>query len=53
MALMEMRAAVCFIVQRFDFRVKDGFEFEKWKDGIEDWIVVMLPSLPVVFDARK
>lgn len=52
MALLEMRAVVCFIVQRFDLRVKDGFELDNWDDGIEDWFVTMLPSLPVVFNAR-
>lgn len=51
--LLEIRAVICFIVQRFNISIKDGFELEKWEDGIEDWFVTMLPSLLVVLDTRN
>lgn len=52
MALPQIRAIVSFIVQKFGLSIKDGFELEKWEDGIEDWFIMILLSLPVILHAR-
>jgi hypothetical protein len=50
---LELRAVVCFIVQRFDFKVKEGFRMESWEEGIKDFFVIRRPPLPVVVEARQ
>jgi cytochrome P450 len=53
LALVELRAITCYIVQRFNFRPKKGFNMKSWEEGIEDYFVVKRPPLPVVVEARR
>jgi len=53
LAIMELRALMCFVVQRIDFKAKDGFRMESWEEDIEDFVVLKRPALPVIVDARK
>jgi cytochrome P450 len=53
LALLELRAVTCFLVQKFTFKAKEGFNVESWEDGIQDYFVVKRPALPVVMDVRK
>lgn len=52
LAILELRAVVSFLVQRFDITAKGGPEWEQWEDGIEDWFATMLPPLPVHLKMR-
>jgi len=49
----ELRAVTCFIIQRFDFKPKEGFRMESWEEGIEDYFVAKRPALPVVVEVRR
>jgi cytochrome P450 len=53
LALVELRAVTCFIIQRFDFKPKEGFRMESWEEGIEDYFVAKRPALPVVVEVRR
>lgn len=52
LALRELRGLVCFIVQTFKFKVKEGFRLESWEEEIADFFVLKKPALPVVVEAR-
>jgi hypothetical protein len=43
----------CFLVQRFGFKAKEGFKMESWVEGIEDFLAIKRPPLPVVVEARR
>jgi cytochrome P450 len=53
LALLELRVVTCFIVQRFNFKAKDGFKLESWEEGIEDLFMIKRLPLPVVMEARS
>jgi hypothetical protein len=48
-----LREVTCFIVQRFNIKVKEGFRLESWEEGIEEFFVIRKPALPVVVEARR
>ena|ERR1700720_2309857 len=52
LALLELRVVTCFVVQKLNFKAKEGFKSDSWEDGIEDFFVVKRPPLPVVVEAR-
>ena len=41
------------MVQRFNFKVKEGFKLESWEEDIEDFFVIKKPALPVAMEARR
>jgi len=53
LALVELRAVTCYIIQRFDFKPKEGFRMESWEEGIKDYFVIKRPALPVVVEVRR
>ena len=53
LALLELRVITCFIVQKFNLKVKEGFRIETWEEGVEDFFVVKRPPLLVVMEARR
>jgi len=53
LALQQLRALVCFMVQRFDFTLGEGCELESWEDNIEDYFVMKRPPIPVVLQVRQ
>lgn len=56
LALLELRALVCHLLQKFDFHIPESeaqrMEFEKWEEGVRDHVVLSRPSLPVVVKVR-
>lgn len=46
------KTVICYVVQKFGFKVKEGFRIDAWEDGIGDFFVVKSPALPVVVEAR-
>ena len=38
-ALLETRAVLCALLQRFDIKGADGWKLNMWEDGIEDCYV--------------
>jgi cytochrome P450 len=52
LALLELRVVTCFIVQKLEFKAKDGFRMESWEEGVEDFSVAKKPPLPVVVETR-
>jgi cytochrome P450 len=52
LALLELRMVPCFMVQKFKFRVREGFKMESWEEGLQDFFVVKRPPFPVVVDTR-
>jgi cytochrome P450 len=53
LALLELRAVVCSIVQKFRFYAKEGFDIKSWEDGIQDFFVIKRPPLPAVIEVRR
>lgn len=53
LALMQMRMAICALVQRFDMHFQDDFNPKKWEDEMLDYVVMIKGSLPVVLGVRK
>lgn len=52
LALLELRAVICIMVQRFDFQPEKGFVLSSWEEGLEDLFVINRPPLPVVINSR-
>jgi len=50
LALLELRAVICFLIQMFNFKAKDGFNLESWEEGIKDYFVMKRPPLPVIVE---
>jgi cytochrome P450 len=53
LALLELRVITCFIVQKFNLKVKEGFKIETWEEGVDDFFVVKRPPLPVIMETRR
>ncbi|KAF7972354.1 hypothetical protein HWV62_18134 [Athelia sp. TMB] len=44
-AILELRAVVALIVQKFNFHTKGVADLERWEDGIDDWFATACPAL--------
>lgn len=44
-AILELRAVVALVVQRFSFHTKGDADLERWEDGIDDWFATACPAL--------
>lgn len=53
LAWMEMRMLICLMVQRFDFRFKDGYDSGRWGGDVLDYFVTLKGNLPTVLTPRK
>jgi cytochrome P450 len=53
LALLELRAVTCFIIQKFNVKAKEDFCMDSWLDGIEDYFVIKRQPLPVVVEPRR
>lgn len=51
-ALTEMRAVVCALVQEFDFKVVDQKSLDTWEDEIFEMFTTKRGTLPVHISAR-
>ncbi|KII88386.1 hypothetical protein PLICRDRAFT_54225 [Plicaturopsis crispa FD-325 SS-3] len=52
LALMEVRAVVCFLLNKFDMSIADIDAFKVWEDEMEDYFTVKRGPLPVTVKAR-
>ncbi|THG96803.1 hypothetical protein EW145_g7714, partial [Phellinidium pouzarii] len=52
LALIEMRMVIAVLVQRFDMRLKHGYDPSEWHDKVEDWFVMTTGELPAVLTCR-
>ncbi|KAI0761269.1 high nitrogen upregulated cytochrome P450 monooxygenase 2 [Trametes elegans] len=52
LAMQEMRMVVCAIMQRFDFRLSEGWELRAYDEGFKDFFSTTRPAVPVVLRPR-
>ncbi len=52
LALLELRMVVCAFLQRFRFRLAEGWDEREYEGGYKDHFVASRPELPVVLEAR-
>ena len=50
LAIMELRAVACALVQRFDFAVAKGYRLESWEETIQD--IYVTKRGPLMVDIR-
>ncbi|KZV90697.1 cytochrome P450 [Exidia glandulosa HHB12029] len=53
LALLETRAALAMLVQRFDIAFSPGYDPARWEEDIEDRFILSKGSLPVVLNTRQ
>ncbi len=51
-ALQEIRTVVCALLQRFSFRLGEGWDPRKYEATVRDYIVSSRPALPVILERR-
>jgi len=51
-AWMEMRMVVCLVMQRFEIKLAEGYQVERWEEDISDYFVMTKGELPVVLTPR-
>ncbi|RDX51299.1 high nitrogen upregulated cytochrome P450 monooxygenase 2 [Lentinus brumalis] len=51
-ALMEMRIVICALVQRFRFRLREGYDRADYDRNIKDYLIASRPNLPVIVELR-
>ncbi|KAI0632330.1 high nitrogen upregulated cytochrome P450 monooxygenase 2 [Trametes polyzona] len=52
MALQEMRAVTCALVQKFEVRLREGWNPRAYEAGYKDFFMSRRPALPVTLHAR-
>ncbi|KAI0706673.1 high nitrogen upregulated cytochrome P450 monooxygenase 2 [Earliella scabrosa] len=52
LAMMEMRMVVCAFVQKFDFKLREGWDAAEFETGYKDYFVAGRPKVPVLLEAR-
>ena len=52
LAMQEIRMVVCALVQRFRFRLKEGWDVREYERNYKDYFVSTRPELPVVVEPR-
>ncbi|TFK80149.1 cytochrome P450, partial [Polyporus arcularius HHB13444] len=52
LALLELRMVVCAFLQRFRFRLAEGWDVREYERGYKDHFVASRPELPIVLEAR-
>ncbi|EIW84003.1 high nitrogen upregulated cytochrome P450 monooxygenase 2 [Coniophora puteana RWD-64-598 SS2] len=53
LAYHEMRAVVTMLVQRFDFRLADGYSPDTWEHDLKDYWVATRGELPMALSPRE
>ncbi|TFK87858.1 high nitrogen upregulated cytochrome P450 monooxygenase 2 [Polyporus arcularius HHB13444] len=51
-ALQEIRTVVCALLQRFSFRLGEGWDPREYEATVRDYIVSSRPALPVILERR-
>jgi cytochrome P450 len=52
LALLEMRMLICHFMQKLEVRFVEGWNRQKWLDGLEDVFVSRTGELPVLLRRR-
>ncbi|CDO71119.1 hypothetical protein BN946_scf184844.g123 [Trametes cinnabarina] len=52
LAMQEMRAVVCSLLQKFDLQLREGWDVQEYDKGFKDYFVTTRPEVPVVLRAR-
>ncbi|EKM49557.1 uncharacterized protein PHACADRAFT_131233 [Phanerochaete carnosa HHB-10118-sp] len=53
LAMQEMRALICHLMQQFNFRFADGYDPAQFERDIEDRFIVAVGRLPVIVERRS
>ena len=53
LALVEMRVLVCVLLQRFKFRLRQGWKPNAYMENYRDFLVAARPPLPAVLQPRS
>jgi hypothetical protein len=51
-AMNELRVVAASVVQRFDMRVKPGYDLGRWEEELKDYFLFGKGALPVVVTER-
>ncbi|KAI0357606.1 high nitrogen upregulated cytochrome P450 monooxygenase 2 [Trametes cingulata] len=52
LAMQEMRTVVCSVLQKFELRLRDGWDPREYEEGFRDFFVTTRPAVPVTLQAR-
>ncbi|KAI9068088.1 high nitrogen upregulated cytochrome P450 monooxygenase 2 [Trametes sanguinea] len=52
LAMQEMRAVVCALLQKFDLRLREGWDVREYDRGFKDYFVTTRPEVPMTLQAR-
>nr|BED42935.1 cytochrome P450 monooxygenase [Trametes versicolor] len=52
MAMQEMRAVACAVVQKFEVRLRAGWDPSAYEEGFKDFFMTRRPALPVTLHPR-
>ncbi|OSD05151.1 high nitrogen upregulated cytochrome P450 monooxygenase 2, partial [Trametes coccinea BRFM310] len=52
LAMQEMRMVVCALIQKFELRLREGWDVDKYDEAFLDYFVTTRPDLPVTLRAR-
>ena len=52
LALQEMRTVVCALIQRFEFKLREGWDPKEFERGMKCYVSTGRPTLPVVLRPR-
>jgi len=52
LAVAEMKAVVCYMMQKLDMKFSEGHDDKKWIDTLRDHLILKKGRLPVVFTRR-
>ena len=53
LAMQQMRTVVCALLQRFRFRLEEGWDLRRYEADFKDYFTANRPELPVELEPRK
>ncbi|KAI0821898.1 high nitrogen upregulated cytochrome P450 monooxygenase 2 [Trametes gibbosa] len=53
LAMQEMRVVLCAVLQRYELRLRDGWDPCAYADGYKDYFVTSRPAVPIVVRTRS
>ena len=52
LAMQQMRMVICALVQKFNFRLQEGWDPRRYQEDFSDYFTANRPDLPVELDPR-
>ena len=52
-AWMQIRMVVCLVMQKFEMKLAEKYQVERWEEDMTDYSVMITGELPVVLTPRK